>query len=89
METWPCSDSVMATSSRISGSQAPGSSSQLTASPKSLLSQLRDPTRSELMRKRKVRVNAPLHTGARKKKGPACSTDLKEVNAAHKILVHT
>jgi len=77
----------MATSSRVNESQAPGSSSQLTASPTSLLSQLRVPTRSELTQKRKVRVHALPHTGARKKR-PACSADLKGVSAAHIILVH-
>ena len=45
-----------------------GSSQATTSSPKSLLSVLRAPTMAEIMRKRKVRVNAPPHTGVRKKK---------------------
>ena len=64
--------------------QAAGSSSQASSpSPTSLLSHLRAPTQSELMRKRNVRVNAPPHTGARKKK-PFCSTDPKGVSAAQR-----
>ena len=77
---------VMATntSSPVNDSPAPGSSSQSTvSSPASLLSRLRAPTQSELMRKRKVRVNAPPHTGERKRK-PTCSTDPKGVSAAQR-----
>ena len=62
----------------------PGSSSQCTStSPQSLLSRLRAPTASEITRKRKVRVNAPPHTGARKKK-PACASDPKGVSVAER-----
>ena len=75
----------MVRSSRVNESQAPGSSSQLTASPTSLLNQLWAPTRLELTWKQKVRVNAPSHTGARKKR-PACSADPKGVSVAHIIL---
>ena len=57
-----------------------GSSQATTSSPKSLLSVLRAPTMAEIMRERKVRVNAPPHTGVRKKK-PECSTDPKGVSA--------
>ena len=74
---------VMATntSSPVNDSPAPGSSSQSTvSSPASLLSRLRTPTQSELMRKRKVRVNAPPHTGEK----PTCSTDPKGVSAAQR-----
>ena len=49
----------------------------------SLLSRLWAPSQSEIMRKRKVRVNPP-HTGARKKK-PACSTDPKGVSVVQKV----
>ena len=65
--------------------QAAGSSSQqaTTFSPTSLLSQLRAPTQSDLMQKRKVRTNEPPHTGARKKK-PTCSTDPKGVSAVQR-----
>ena len=71
-------------SSPVNDSPAPGSSSQSTvSSPSSLLSRLRTPTQSELMRKRKVRVNAPPHTGERKRK-PTCSTDPKGVSAAQR-----
>ena len=65
--------------------QAAGSSSRqaTTLSPTSLLSQLRAPTQSDLMRKRKVRTNEPPHTGARKKK-PSCSTDPKGVSAVQR-----
>ena len=80
---------VMATntstsSSPVNDSPAPGSSSQSTvSSPASLLIRLRAPTQSELMRKRKVRVNAPPHTGERKRK-PTCLTDPKGVSAAQR-----
>ena len=65
--------------------QAAGTSSRqaTTLSPTSLLSQLRAPTQSDLMRKRKVRTNEPPHTGARKKK-PTCSTDPKGVSAVQR-----
>lgn len=46
----------------------------------SILDKLRAPTASEIMRKRKVRVNNPPHTGAGKKK-PKCTTDPKNVSA--------
>ena len=49
-----------------------------------ILNQLRAPTSSEIMRKRKVRVNNPPHTGARTKKKPACSTDPKTVSASER-----
>ena len=64
--------------------QAAGSSSHASSpSPTSLLSHLRAPTQSELMHKRKVWVNAPPHTGARRKK-PLCSTDPKGVSTAQR-----
>ena len=50
----------------------------------SLLSRLRAPSQSEIMRKRKVRVNNPPHTGGRKKK-PACSTDPKSVSVVQRV----
>ena len=48
-----------------SGSDAGSSSSDAVPS---LLSRLRAPSQSEIMRKRKIHVNQPLHTGGRKKK---------------------
>ena len=64
-----------------SNDDTPSGSSQATfSSPKSLLSVLRAPTMAEIMRERKVRVNAPLHTGMRKKKHE-CSTDPKGMSA--------
>ena len=65
--------------------QAAGSSSQqaTTLSPTSLLSQLRVPTQSNLMHKRKVRINELPHTGARKK-NTTCSTDPKGVNVVQR-----
>ena len=64
--------------------QAASSSSQhaTASSPPSLLSKLRAPTQSDLMRKQ-VRTNEPPHTGACKKK-PTCSTDPKGVSAAQR-----
>ena len=60
-----------------------GSSLQRTsASSQSLLSRLRAPTASEITRKRKLRVNAPPHTGARKKS--ACASDPKGVSVAER-----
>ena len=61
-----------------------GSSSQCTStSPQSLCSRLRAPTASEITWKRKVRVSAPPHTSARKKK-PACASDPKGVSVAER-----
>ena len=60
-----------------SGSQTP------TPSLKNFFDSLRAPARSELMRERKVRVNAPPHTGARKK-APTCTTNPKGVSAAQR-----
>ena len=56
----------------------------LTLAVPSLLSRLRAPSQSEIMRKRKIRVNQPLHTGGRKKK-PACSTDPKSVSVVQRV----
>ena len=52
-----------------------------------LFNRLRAPSQSELMRKRKVRVNRvnrPPHTGVRKTK-PACSTDPKSVSVVQRV----
>ena len=62
----------------------PGSSSVSSDVVPSLLNRLRAPSQSELMRKRKVRVNRPPHTAARKKK-TACSTDPKSVSVVQRV----
>ena len=63
----------------------PGSSSASVSDVvPSLLDRLRAPSQSEIMRKRKVRLNRPPHTGARKKK-PACSTDPISVSVVQRV----
>ena len=58
------------------------STSSPEQSPLSLLSILRAPTQSNLMRKWKVRTNELPHTGTQKK--PPCSTDPKRGSAAQR-----
>ena len=70
------------TSDATSGSDAVGCCS--SDSVPSLLSRLRSPTQSDIMRKRKIRVNQPPHTGERRKK-PACSTDPKNVSVSQRV----
>ena len=76
-------DTVETTSDAGDASE-PGSSSVSSDVVPSLLNRLRAPSQSELMRKRKVRVNRPPHTAARKKK-PACSTDPKSVSVVQRV----
>ena len=65
-----------------SGSDIVGSSS-LDSVP-SLLSRLCVPCQSDIMRKRKIRVNQPPHTGEKRKK-PACSSDPKSVSVSQRV----
>ena len=91
MWAWSCSRGAAMASSIDSESDStiivekpePGSSSQRTsASPQSLLSWLWTPIASEITQKRKLGVNAPPHTGARKKL--ACASDPKGVSIAER-----
>ncbi len=66
----------MADSTEVSSTSSP-----TTVSHQSFLSQLRAPTASDIMRKRKVRTNNPPRTGARRKT-PKCSTDPKNFSAS-------
>ena len=66
-----------------SSSSQQATTSSPAHSPPSLLSILRAPTQSGLMRKRKVRMNELPHTGTQKKK-PSCSTNPKGVIAAQR-----
>ena len=78
----------MATSTACSdlsdGNETCTSSQATSSAVPSLLSKLRTPPQSELMRKRKIRVNPPPHTGAKKKK-PSCSTDPKSVSVTQRV----
>ena len=76
-------DTVETTSDAGDASE-PGSSSVSSDVVPSLLNRLRAPSQSELMRKRKVRVNRPPHIAARKKK-TACSTEPKSVSVVQRV----
>ena len=76
--------SVMSTTSPVDKSRVAGSSSQVTASSSmSLLSELQAPAQLELMRKWKVRINAPPHTGTTRKNRPTVPPP-KEVGAVQR-----
>ena len=68
----------------MAAQHGPSSNSSAPTSPtpgcsRSILDQLRPPTASEIMPKRKVRVNKPPHTGARQK-NPKSAADPKNVS---------
>ena len=81
-----CGNFAMASSSVNTSDASEAGSSSVSShdTVPSLLSRLRAPSHSELMRKRKVRTNQPPHTGMRRKK-PACSTDPKSVSVAQRV----
>ena len=66
-----------------SGSDCSAGVSASATNSTTLLSKLRAPTTSDLMRKQKVRTNESPHTGARRKK-PACSMDPKGISAVQR-----
>ena len=84
MATIDLSETVKGAETQMaSSSSQQATTSSPVQSTLSLLSILRAPTQSNMMWKRKVRMNEPPHTGAQRKK-LSCLTDLKGMSVAQR-----